>query len=99
MKNSVITQSLLLITLLLSGTNLQADDIEFRSSYSPEILQGIDWGKAEKITILFEDNNYAPDDVSLIEGKPYIFEMKNVGERAHDFVDLKFFHDIIVERI
>ena len=29
----------------------------------------------------------------------YIFEMKNVGDRSHDFVDLNLFHNISVKKI
>lgn len=81
------------------NTNLLAHSIDLNGLYSPKDLDKVDWGKAETITILFEDNNYEPDEISLKKGKAYIFEMKNIGDRSHDFVELNLFHNISVKQI
>ena len=99
MRNRTVIQHIILLTLILLSSNLIAHDADLNGLYSPKNLKAVDWAKAEKITILFEDNNYEPDELSLIKGKPYIFDMQNVGERSHDFVDLLWFHNISVKQI
>lgn len=67
--------------------------------YQPLEHMDVDWTKAEKINIEFDDDIYAPDELNLKKGVPYVFVMRNIGNRGHDFVDLKFFHNITTNRI
>lgn len=83
----------------LSSSGINAHDMDLDGRYSPGKLDLVDWEQVKKITILFDDNNYVPEDLKLTKGQPYIFEMKNIGGRSHDFVHLEFFHNISIKQV
>ena len=90
---------LLFVILIINTLSAFSHTNDLKGIYSPKQMNHIDWDKAEKVTILFEDNNFEPDELTIKKGKPYIFKMVNVGDRSHDFVDLNLFHNIIVKRL
>lgn len=92
-------QYLTALSLLLFFWGAQAHENDLGGLYSAKVIDSVDWDKAERISILFDDNNYEPDNLSLTKGKAYIFEMKNIGGRSHDFVHLEFFHNISIKQL
>ncbi len=63
------------------------------------IISDADWGSATRIEMLFEDDYYQPDELTLEAGKPYILAIKNTGNRRHDISGEKFFSNIAVKKI
>ena len=64
-----------------------------------EIIEKIDWEKAEKISLTFEDNAYFPETLTLDIGKPYRLKLVNKGNRSHDLAGEKFLSSIIIKKI
>lgn len=61
---------------------------------------GIDWEKAETISVLLEDNVFNPDEVVLKLYQPYKLVLINVSDTAkHDLVDLAFFHSVVFKEV
>ncbi|WP_207062003.1 hypothetical protein [Motiliproteus sp. SC1-56] len=62
--------------------------------------EGIDWEKAETVSMLLEDHVFTPEEVVLKVNRPYKLVLTNVSDRAtHDLVDLEFFHSVVFKQI
>lgn len=63
------------------------------------IIQGVDWLQAERLSVKFEDNLFEPEQVILKIGKPYIIRMRNTGGDNHDMEGERFFSSVVVREL
>jgi uncharacterized cupredoxin-like copper-binding protein len=58
--------------------------------------QGVDWSKAETITLMLVDDHFVPQRLTLRHGVPYLIHMENHGRNLHEFTAPAFFADAIL---
>jgi len=51
----------------------------------------IDWSKAESVTVVMTEYQFAPSAVSLRRGVPYRLHLENRGKELHEFTAAAFF--------
>lgn len=59
----------------------------------------IRWDQAEQVIVELADNRFEPEQLAFDAGRPYKLVLRNVGKRAHDLVDLDFFHSIVLKAV
>jgi len=58
--------------------------------------QGVDWTKAEMVSVLLVDDRFVPDRLTLRHGVPYLLHLENHGSEMHEFTAPEFFDDAIL---
>ncbi len=57
---------------------------------------GVDWSKAEEVTVLMVDDRFVPDHLRFMHGVAYRLHLENQGTHLHEFTAPEFFADAIV---
>ncbi len=57
----------------------------------PALVQAADWDAAETPTIELSEFAFAPSEISLTAGQPYVITVLNVGDVKHEFTAEDFF--------
>jgi len=63
-----------------------------------EFVKAADWKTAQKLTIDLGEMYFAPDDITMEAGKPYIITLVNVGEVKHEFTADAFFRTVATRK-
>jgi uncharacterized cupredoxin-like copper-binding protein len=61
-------------------------------------VDAADWDAAEKVTIELSEFAFAPNQITLEAGKPYILELVNVGDVKHEFTAGDFFRSVATRK-
>lgn len=62
-------------------------------------LAGVDWSKAESVTVVLAEYAFSPDTLEFGVGTPYRLRIENGGNVTHFFVSGAFFRAIAAERL
>lgn len=89
--------TLVLPALIATGPAFAlTDDFQRIDPKAAHILEGIDWQTATSVEVDLADHDFAPSEMVLERGRPYILTLHNVGAQAHDMVGGSFFQAIVV---
>lgn len=80
---------------------LNADMSAYRLDHDTSVarLADVDWSKAERIHVEFDDNWFEPERIQMRVDQPYRLSMKNIGYEQHDIIGEEFFSSILVKMI
>ena len=61
--------------------------------------EGVDWSKAETVTVTLSDFAFTPAALSFRPGTPYRLVLSNVSDHGHTFTSTGFFEAIAAEKL
>lgn len=85
------------ISAILAGCGLSDKPVQTKyyancTDHSPA-LQGVDWSKAETVTVSYEDGVFSSALIEMTHGKPYILRIENEENFPHWFRAVDFFRE------
>ncbi|NQV54510.1 MAG: hypothetical protein HQ503_01510 [Rhodospirillales bacterium] len=64
-----------------------------------EIVEAVDWEKAEIFEIDIRQNEFRPSIIHLFQGEPYIMVLENRDEERHFFLAPEFFRTTAIRKL
>lgn len=83
-------RALPLLLLFLAGCAAEREPIT-PSAEAVARLADVDWPQAERVDVVLEEFDFAPDHLLFEHGRPYRLHMENRGSGGHNFAAPTFF--------